>query len=154
MTNRSDIKWRIMDFSEMDLELFHDVLKLRIDVFVIEQNCPYDELDGKDQNAIHVIGKGSNNDIRAYARILKPNAEHPAAIGRVVVRNDLRSSGLGHELMSVCLNWIKTSYGSSRSVLSAQEHLQGFYGKHGYKTTSEVYDLDGIPHVDMLLEST
>lgn len=141
-----------MKFEELDIDTFHDLLKLRIDVFVIEQDCPYDELDGKDRNAMHVVGRNSSSEIMAYARILKANSERPPAIGRVVVDPRTRGTGLGHELMDVCLEWLESNEGSRESFLSAQEHLQSYYEKHGYRTVSDVYQLDGIPHVNMLLD--
>lgn len=148
----TQLTWSICSFQEMDIDTFHDVLKLRIDVFVIEQDCPYDELDGKDRSAVHVIGRNTKGDVIAYSRLLDANEKRPPAIGRVVVHEDARGTGIGHEMLRVCLSELERSKGTKHSFLSAQEHLQKFYGMHGYRTVSEVYDLDGIPHVNMILD--
>jgi len=145
------MNWQVCSFQELDLDTFHDLLKLRIDVFVIEQDCPYDELDDQDRGTMHVIGRDALGTIKAYARILEANEKRPPAIGRVVIAKTARGLGLGHELIKVCLAWLQANRGSTHSFLSAQEHLQGYYGKHGYIKVSDAYDLDGIPHVDMLL---
>jgi ElaA protein len=147
----SNILWHTSRFHELSLDQFHDILKLRIDVFVVEQNCPYDELDDRDRDAVHIWGSNEADEVIAYARMLPPTDEKPPAIGRVIVREDARGKGVGHELMHKCLDYLKVAHGSIRSRLSAQEHLQGFYRDHGYITTSGVYDLDGIPHINMEL---
>lgn len=146
--------WHTHLFSDLSLDQFHDILKLRVDVFVVEQDCPYEELDGKDRTAIHVHAEDETGRSVAYARILPPTDGNPPAIGRVVVDPDMRRSGLGHELMSRCIDLLQEKYGSEHSILSAQDHLRAFYEKHGYKSYSDVYDLDGIPHVDMVLDPT
>ena len=145
------LNWHISDFDSLDVHLFHDVLKLRIDIFVVEQNCPYEELDDQDQGAIHVIGRDADGAVLAYARILDANEKRPPAIGRVVVDERLRAKGVGHALMERCLEYLEKEHGTRHSYLSAQTHLQQFYAVHGYETVSEEYDLDGIPHVDMIL---
>lgn len=125
------------------------LLKLRVDVFVVEQNCPYPELDGKDDQALHLMLK-RGEEIIAAARIFPPHDEKPAKIGRVVVSPDHRGERLGDALMREALNACAERFPGVPVFLSAQSHLQKFYGSFGFKPVSDEYLEDGIPHVDML----
>ena len=145
------IEWKSYTFDELDLQLFHDIVALRIAVFVVEQNCPYQELDGKDMASIHVVGLNPSKEIVALARIVPPHFScmNPS-IGRVIVNNKFRSKGYGHELMQVCLNVAYEKYGMVDLNLSAQAHLEQFYTCHGFEFTGKAYLEDGIPHVEMI----
>lgn len=147
------ITWRTLPFSALDAATLYDLLRLRTDVFVVEQNCPYPELDDRDQSALHVIGRDDAGRVVAYARILPPGAEGLPVVGRVVVEKDRRSTGLGHELMREVLSVLRSHYGRVSSRMSAQAHLEGFYAAHGYERQGEVFDLDGIPHIAMRLSA-
>jgi|JI6StandDraft_1071083.scaffolds.fasta_scaffold00573_11 ElaA protein len=151
MTGAQQFQWSVLRFSELDTRLFHDVLRLRVDVFVVEQNCPYPELDGLDLDALHIVGRDANGAVAAYARILPPHADGVPHIGRVVVAMEQRRNHVGKRLMEVTLDALEQQYGSKRSALAAQAHLQKFYAELGYVTTGAEYMLDGIPHVDMVL---
>jgi ElaA protein len=151
MSSRRSIEWRTCAFSELDVRSWHDIVKLRIDVFVVEQNCPYPELDGPDLEALHVIGFDTQNRPVAYCRILPPQKDGLPHIGRVVVDKAHRGSGLGKQLMREALRSVERKYGSPRSAVAAQAYLQAFYEGLGYRVISEVYPWDGIPHVDMVL---
>ncbi|MBK8583654.1 MAG: GNAT family N-acetyltransferase [Flavobacteriales bacterium] len=151
MTGAQQFQWSVLRFSELDTRLFHDVLRLRVDVFVVEQNCPYPELDGLDLDALHIVGRDANGAVAAYARILPPQADGVPHIGRVVVAMEQRRNHVGKRLMEVTLDALEQQYGSKRSALAAQAHLQKFYAELGYVTTGAEYMLDGIPHVDMVL---
>lgn len=150
MSNEGRIDWRTCAFSELDVRSWHDILKLRIDVFVVEQNCPYPELDGLDLHALHVIGCDAQHRPVAYCRILPPHKDGLPHIGRVVVDKAHRGSGIGKQLMREALRSVERKYGSPRSALAAQAYLQAFYEELGYRVTSAVYPLDGIPHIDMM----
>jgi ElaA protein len=150
MSNGAAIEWEACAIDELDARAWHDILKLRIDVFIVEQNCPYPELDGLDLEALHVTGFSAEGWPVAYCRILPPQRDGlPPHIGRVVVEKAHRGTGLGKQLMRVALRSVRQRYGSPHSALAAQAHLQAFYEELGYRVTSEAYILDGIPHVDM-----
>lgn len=127
----------------------YDLLKLRVDVFVVEQNCPYPELDGKDFDALHLrlLGDG---ELLAAARIFAPSEkERDARIGRVVVSPRRRGAGLGDAVMREAVALCERSFPGIAIALSAQSHLSGFYAAHGFEVVSGEYLEDGIPHVDM-----
>lgn len=147
------ITWTIKPFSALTLKELHDLLRLRTDVFVVEQHCPYAELDGRDENAWHVMGKDAGGALIAYARILPPENDGLPHVGRVVVHAAHRHHGLAHGLMRECLAFLKLHHGRVDSALAAQAHLEGFYAAHGYVRTGAVYMLDSIPHVDMRLSA-
>lgn len=145
------ITWIIKPFTALHVDELHDLLRLRVDIFVVEQNCPYPELDGKDQGAWHVLGVDAVDGLIAYARILPPDGDGLPHVGRVVVRADQRGLGLAHQLMHQCIAFLKEHYGRIDSALAAQTHLEKFYAAHGYVRQGADYILDGIPHVDMRL---
>jgi ElaA protein len=143
------MNWTIRTFDELSARELYELIRLRVDVFVVEQNCPYAELDGLDLNAHHVLGHDEEGRLMACARILPPEHGGLPHIGRVVVHPALRGKGLAHELMTNALDALHRIHGSRRSELAAQAHLEAFYAAHGYERTGADYDLDGIPHVDM-----
>jgi ElaA protein len=129
-------------FDELSLRELHDVFVLRAAVFVVEQDCPYLDLDGEDPAATHLLGMDGVTLV-AYARI-QETPEGPR-IGRVVTARAARGRGLGHELMRACLGEV----GARPSFLMAQDHLRAFYGAHGFVAVGDVFLEDGIPHVRM-----
>lgn len=146
------IHWNIKHYNELSLDEFHDLIQLRIDVFVVEQNCPYSELDGKDKKSYHVIGRDGFGKIAATARILPAGVsyENDVAIGRVVIGTEHRGLQLGHELMKQCREFIELEFGKTSIRLSAQKHLENYYSQHDFISTGKEYLEDGIPHVEML----
>ncbi|GGA80383.1 GNAT family acetyltransferase [Brucella endophytica] len=126
------------------------VLKLRVDVFVVEQKCPYPELDGKDLDALHlrVLDDGA---LAAYLRILPPSGEGSARIGRVIVAPSHRGRRLGETIMREAVVYCRERFHDRDIEISAQSHLHGFYGSFGFVPVSEEYLEDGIPHIDMRL---
>ncbi|MCB0497834.1 MAG: GNAT family N-acetyltransferase [Cyclobacteriaceae bacterium] len=134
-------------FKELTLRELYSFLKLRTDIFVVEQNCPYPELDGADEKAIHLYIK-EDDTVIAYLRII-PSKTGTARIGRVVTKIEHRGKGLSSQLMKRAMEYIREHYPEDTMILSAQEHLQDYYGSFGFKAVSEVYLEDGIPHVDM-----
>jgi ElaA protein len=143
------IHWSTLPFRKLDVQLFHDIVRLRVDVFVVEQNCPYAELDGKDMDALHVVGLADDGSVVAYARILPPGDDGLPHVGRVVVSKNARMRGIGMQLMNEVLGTLRMHYGNTHSALEAQAHLQDFYRSLGYQPSGGVYPLDGIPHIRM-----
>lgn len=143
----------IKKFEELTIDELYDILQLRSEVFVVEQDCVYQDIDGKDRKALHVIGR-LNNQIIAYTRCFAPGYYfNEAAIGRVVVSKEYRKHDFGHEIMKASLAAIKEHYQTSEIKLSAQTYLVRFYESHGFQTQGEGYLEDGIPHVGMVFNS-
>lgn len=147
-----NLSWQFKYYTELTTNEFHDIIALRLKVFVVEQNCPYLDLDGKDKKSYHLICRDGYGRVVATARILPPGLSYPeVAIGRVVTDESVRGQGAGHELMRQCMRFIVEEFGAAAPVrLSAQKHLEGFYASHGYVSTGKEYLEDGIPHVEML----
>jgi ElaA protein len=145
------MNFEIKTFDSLSLHEFHDLVALRIQVFIIEQNCPYQDLDGKDKKSFHLIGRDKEGVIKATARILPAGISYPeVAIGRVVVDPSERGTGAGHALMRSCMEFIENQFGKVLVRLSAQSHLEKFYNQHQFISTGKEYLEDGIPHVEML----
>ncbi len=134
-------------FKELTNELLYAIIKLRVDVFVVEQNCAYAELDDKDQESMHYLGLVEGRVV-AYLRAYVPAAD-TAAIGRIVTRSEHRSQGHSAQLIKNAMNEISQDNDISKIYLQAQEHLVPYYSKFGFNPVSDAYDWDGIPHVDM-----
>ncbi|ANL34429.1 GCN5-related N-acetyltransferase protein [Rhizobium phaseoli] len=135
---------------ELPARELYDLLKMRVDVFVVEQNCPYPELDGKDIDALH-LRLMEGGELLASARILKPHEpQDPVKIGRVVVSPAHRGKRLGDALMSEAISACERLYPANSIALSAQAHLRRFYEAFGFVVASEEYLEDGIPHIDMI----
>ncbi|MBM3160357.1 MAG: GNAT family N-acetyltransferase [Bacteroidetes bacterium] len=144
------MKTEIKHYQDLSIDEFHDLIQLRISVFVVEQNCPYQELDGLDKHCFHVLVK-NDDKIIATSRILPPElVSSEPAIGRVVSDPAYRNMKLGHLLMKESISFIEQTFGKVTIILSAQEHLEGFYNSHGFEATSKRYLEDGIPHVKMI----
>jgi ElaA protein len=142
-------KWKIKPFNELSLNELYSLLQLREEVFIIEQNCIYQDVDGKDQKALHLLGY-IEDQLVAYARLFDVNDYfEQASIGRVIVKPSHRDLKLGHQLMQEAIQGIYTHFGESPITISAQLYLQKFYESHGFITTSETYLEDDIPHIEM-----
>ena len=138
-------EFSFLRFSDMDGAALCALLKLRFDVFILEQESIYPELDDQDQDALHCAAFSGGAPI-ATLRIIDTGDIH---IGRVAVRADHRGTGLAQRMMQAALMRIASDWPGRRIVLGAQKHLEAFYGGFGFKTCSDVYDDGGIPHVDM-----
>lgn len=150
----AEINWQVKHFSELNVPEYHDLLFLRIEVFVIEQDCPYQDVDNKDKVAYHVFGTNSKNETIAVARILPKNVSYPEiSIGRIAVGKNNRGTGVADELMNTCFEFIEKQFGKQHIRISAQQYLLNFYGRHGFKQVSEMYLEDNIPHIEMLKEA-
>jgi ElaA protein len=137
----------LKSFQELSLDELYNILKLRVDIFVVEQDCAYPELDDEDQDAVHIF-YSHNEKVTAYLRIIT-NQGKAIRIGRVVTEESFRGKGLSSKLMEAAVVYIKANYADKNIILAAQEHLQHFYAKFGFKPVSAVYLEDGIPHIDM-----
>ncbi len=139
-------------FDELSKSELYQLLQLRSEVFVVEQECAYQDVDGMDQEALHVLGT-DDNELVCYTRIFPPGIyDEYARIGRVVVRNTHRNQGLGIEIMNATMAVIKSNYGTTGMSLSAQTYLVKFYEDMGFHKTGKEYLEDGIPHVLMIKE--
>jgi ElaA protein len=144
-----NLEWKIKRFNELSTIELYKVLQLRSEVFVVEQNCVYQDIDGKDQKALHLIGEYNSKTV-AYARLFQAGDYFgEASIGRVVVGTNYRDKKWGHELMQKAIAAIKDYYNTTAITISAQLYLQKFYESHGFATTSETYLEDDIPHIEM-----
>lgn len=147
------MKWILKEYKELTLDEFHDILQLRINVFVVEQNCPYPELDGKDKKSWHFYGYDKGK-IVAYARIFKPGDYYKeAAFGRVVVNQDYRNQKLGYQLIEKTIDEIIRLFGKVSIKIGAQTYLKNFYESFGFKKVGKEYLEDGIPHIHMIKTS-
>ncbi|WP_394176691.1 GNAT family N-acetyltransferase [Thalassotalea litorea] len=156
------INWQAKHFDQLTASELYQALKLRVDVFVVEQTCYYPELDNRDidSEVIHLLAYDQNGKanasgllpLAAYLRILPPGLCYPGlvAIGRVATDMDYRGKGLGHPLMQEALRLCQQHWPDFSVKISAQEHLEDFYRKHGFVRVSEMYLEDGIPHIEML----
>ena len=143
------IYWKIKPFKELSLYELYSLLKLRSIVFVVEQNCVYQDIDDKDEKALHLLGE-YNNEIVAYARLFKSGDYFDnASIGRVVIHPNVRDKKLGHELMQQAIAAIATYFNETKITISAQLYLQKFYESHQFVKTSDVYLEDDIEHIEM-----
>jgi ElaA protein len=144
------IEWQWSRLSDLTVVQLYAVFAAREAVFVVEQTCVYQELDGLDLDAEHLIG-WSGDDVAAYLRVLDPGKrfEEPS-IGRVLTTQKFRSLGLGREMMHRALERIDERFAGLPVRISAQAHLQAFYSSFGFAKVSEQYLEDGIPHLEML----
>lgn len=146
-------KWIIKRFEALSTTELYAALQLRSEVFVVEQNCVYQDLDGKDLKALHLIGTLEDHVV-AYARLFQQGEYFEnASIGRVVVAEKHRDKNLGHELMREAISGIEKHFGKKAITISAQLYLQKFYEFHGFERTSEMYLEDDIPHIEMKLQA-
>jgi len=140
----------IKSFSELTTTELYEILRLRSEVFVVEQDCVYQDVDNKDQKALHVIGF-KNNKVVAYTRIFKPGDYFKnASIGRVVVAKNERTYGYGHVIIKHSVIAIKNYFKENTIKISAQTYLKKFYESHNFKKVGEEYLEDGIPHIGMV----
>lgn len=147
-----EIQWKIKPFESLSVNELYAILKLRSEIFVVEQNCVYLDLDGKDKLALHLFGEFQGK-IVAYSRLFKPGISFDnASIGRVVVDANYRYRKWGHNLMREAIAGIQLHFGESKITIGAQLYLKKFYESHGFVQTSEMYLEDDIPHIEMKKE--
>ncbi|MRI01118.1 GNAT family N-acetyltransferase [Kriegella sp. EG-1] len=139
----------VKTFKELTKQELYEILQLRSEVFVVEQDCVYQDIDGKDQQAMHVFAK-KNGRFAAYTRIFKPGDYFSeASIGRVVVKKSERKFGYGQIIMKTSIKAIQNFFEEKEIHISAQLYLKEFYESLGFNQVGEVYLEDGIPHIAM-----
>lgn len=147
-----NVTWEIKPFKALSTAELYSLLQLRAEVFIVEQNCVYQDIDGKDTKALHLLGK-YDDKIVSYARLFKSGDYFEnASIGRVVIGAGYRDKKWGHELMQQAIKGIETHFNENKITISAQLYLQKFYESHGFVQTSEMYLEDDIPHIQMKRE--
>lgn len=143
------MNWKTYHFNELSVGKLYEILQLRVNVFVVEQECPYPELDGLDQESVHLEYE-ENGKVLAYARLVPAGVKYDIpSIGRVIVHPEARGRGLAKQLMTECMEYILSEWQAKEIQLQGQVYLQEFYQSFGFQSVSEAYDEDGIPHVDM-----
>jgi len=144
------IEWQWCRLDELSPRQLYAVMAARSDVFVVEQNCVYRDLDGRDADALHLIG-WSGDAVAAYTRVLAPGtAFAEPSIGRVLTTKAFRRGGLGRELFAKSVAHVQTLYPGQSIRIGAQSYLEGFYGSFGFVKASEEYIEDGIAHIEMV----
>ena len=142
-------KVSVKKFNELSIDELYQFLRLRSEVFVVEQDCVYQDLDNKDQKSLHLF-ISNNNEIIGYTRLFNEGDYFEnASIGRVVVSDAYRDKKLGHLLIKESMEAIYKYFNTSKITLSAQTHLKKFYESHGFQQVGEGYLEDGIPHIEM-----
>jgi ElaA protein len=143
-------RWRCLPFSGLSPHALYDLLRLRTEVFVMEQNCVFQDMDGADPACHHLLGE-RDGALLAYARLVPAGLKFAeASIGRVVSDPSTRGTGMGHALMREAVAQLHALWGAQPIRIGAQAHLQGFYRQHGFEPDGPIYIEDGIDHVEML----
>ncbi len=146
----NSIVWKIKTFEEFTVPELYAVLKARIDVFVIEQNCPYPDLDDYDQKAVHIWAE-ENGAILAYCRVFDKGIKYEeTSIGRVLTTEKARGKSLGKQLIQYAVETIENRFHTPEIRISAQDYLLRFYGGFGFEDTGKKYLEDDIPHTEMI----
>lgn len=151
MSGSSEIVWTWHHFEQLSNHQLYDLLKIRQDVFIVEQHCIYPDIDGLDVNCLHLLGY-VREQLVAYLRLI-PSDFHCSgniALGRIVSLASLRGLGIGKKMMKQAMTYIAAYFPHQSIQLSAQFHLLNFYQNYGFNCISEPYDEDGIKHIDML----
>ncbi|GAU76395.1 GNAT family N-acetyltransferase [Fusibacter sp. 3D3] len=147
------MKCVIKRFDDLTINELYDVMQLRFEVFVMEQKCLYQDIDGKDRKAYHLMCKGDAGELLGYLRILDAGVSYEeTSIGRVVVSEQGRGQGLGKKIMEEAISFIKTVRHIEWIRISAQAYLLDFYTGLGFESVSDEYLEDDIPHIEMLLK--
>ncbi len=144
------MQWNVKHFNKLTTLEYHNILHLRTKIFVVEQDCPYQEVDFKDPKCYHVFGI-KNSEIIAVTRIIPSGISCPEiSIGRVALSKVHRGTGIADQLMDNSIHFIETNLGEQPIRISAQQYLLKYYDKHGFVPQGKMYLEDGIPHVEML----
>jgi len=144
------VNWILKKFEELSIKEIYKILQMRNEVFVFEQECPYQDCDGKDEESYHLFLE-YNGQILSYLRIIPKGISYDEiSIGRVLVCKERRKKGLAREMMVIAIDFIKTKLNEKSIRISAQQYLVDFYKQLGFKEVSDIYLEDGIEHVEML----
>lgn len=146
----SNILWKIKSFDKLSISELYQILKARIDVFVVEQNAAYPDIDDYDQIAIHLWAENQNGELLAYCRIFDKGIKYQeTSIGRVLSTENSRGLGIGKQLVDYAVQTIENRLKTSSIRISAQDYLIPFYGSFGFVETQKKYLEDGLPHTEM-----
>lgn len=144
------MRWTCVSFDELTVGQLYDLLQLRSEVFVVEQNCVFLDIDGLDRQTLHLLGTGEDGALRAYTRLIPPGVKAAdALIGRVVTSPAARGGGTGRALMAESVARCGQLWPGHAITLHAQAHLERFYAGFGFAPVGEPYMEDGIPHIEM-----
>lgn len=147
------MKYEFKHFNQLTTQELYDLLRLRAEIFVVEQTCIYNDLDGLDKDAVHMIIK-KDDEIVGCSRLLQPGMRFPDfSIGRVVVKKNMRGTGLGKKIMEEAKKYMIEKWNAQNINVSAQKYLQKFYEDLGFSVATKEYLEDRIPHVGMVLKS-
>lgn len=146
--------WEVLPFDALTAHQLYEIIQLRNEVFVVEQNCVFQDADGKDAEALHLMGRDESGKLIAYTRLLPKGIAYPeyASIGRVVTSPCIRRMGLGKPLMKKSIETLYQQYGEQDIKIGAQAYLHSFYTSLGFIDIGKPYLEDGIPHLEMILE--
>lgn len=145
------MKWYLKRFEELSSCELYEILRLRCEVFVVEQSCAYPDIDGRDPSSFHLFAENQKGDICAYLRVLdRGQTFAERSIGRVLVRKEFRGHGLARELLRRAIRLIESDSGGEPVRIEAQAYLQEFYREAGFVPCSGIFLEDGIPHLEML----
>lgn len=143
--------WTFAKFDDLSPRDIHDLYQARVAVFVLEQKCPFQDVDGPDPQCWHLIGRGPDGTVHAYSRLVPPGVKYEeASIGRVLTTAAARRTGAGRSLMRESLARAERLWPGQPIRIGAQQYLEKFYGGFGFATVSPPYDEDGIQHVEMV----
>ena len=145
-----ELTYTLKPFSDLSLEELYELLRLRSEIFVVEQTCIYQDIDRLDYDYFHVLGKNENDQLVSYARVSPSDESEDVKIGRVVVDNNFRGRDLGKQLMQKTMELVVESFNIKSFSLSGQYHLKKFYNDFGFIEKGEQYLEDGIPHIYMI----
>ncbi len=149
-----EIEWKWYAFGEFSTKELYTILKLRQQVFIVEQQCAYLDCDGFDQNSYHLVGwhkSGPLSEPVAYLRIIPQKMQDKLpGVGRLLTHHEFRNKGIGREMLQRALNRLEEMYPGSPVRISAQMYLTGFYESMGFLPSSDWYDEDGIVHIEMI----
>ena len=144
------INWTVKKFDELSLHDLYAILRLRSEVFVVEQNCVFLDMDNKDQLCYHLMG-WENNSLAAYTRLVPPGTSYEfSSIGRVVTSSSARGSGIGKLLMEKSIEEVENLFGKTPIKIGAQLYLREFYTSFGFRQAGDIYVEDGIDHIEMI----
>ena len=146
----SAVVWRLLAFDDMRVDVLYEVLRLRSEVFVLEQRCIFQDMDGADSKAMHLLGV-QHSELQAYARCMPAGSKFAeASFGRVLTRPSARGTGLGHALIEQAIAAIRQLWGPQPIRIGAQTQLADFYAKHGFQDVQHTFMEDGIAHLEMV----
>ena len=146
------IHWKLVEFVQLTNQEIHDIFAARIEVFVVEQDCAFQDIDGRDLDAWHLLGKSPSGEIAAYARILAPNTLYAEpSLGRIITTQAFRGQNLGRELLQRSIDHCQSKFPGPIRI-AAQSRLENFYAEFGFVVASKEYLEDGIKHIEMVMK--